>query len=159
VLLGYRHHGLAQMSRPPELGELFWAQMTRATWNAGIQNGQSPTRPLPFDYANRLYDDFDRETRCAIIALYRSAEESEVDARARRQAEVLARRTDRPALVIWGANDPYLPVEMANRQREAFPSAKIEIFEDSGHWPFADNPERTRELLVPFVRQAVAKRR
>jgi pimeloyl-ACP methyl ester carboxylesterase len=155
ALLGYRHHQLAQISRTPEFGELFWAQMTRASWNVGIQQGQSPTRPLPLDYTNRLYDDFDRETRCGIIALYRAAEESEVDAAAQRQAEVLVRRPDRPALVIWGANDPYLPAEMAHRQREAFPSARIEIFEDSGHWPFADNPDRTRELVVPFILEAV----
>jgi pimeloyl-ACP methyl ester carboxylesterase len=155
VLLGYRHHGMAQISRPPEFGELFWAQMNRASASAGMQLGQSPTRPVPLDYTNRIYDDLDRETRCGIIALYRTVEESEINAFAERQAKILVRR-DRPALVIWGANDPYLPAEMANRQREAFPSARIEIFEDSGHWPFAANPERTRELLVPFVRQAVA---
>jgi pimeloyl-ACP methyl ester carboxylesterase len=156
ALLGFRHHQLAQISRIPEVGELFWAQMTRATVNLSLQYGQTLTRPLPFDYTNRLYDDMDRETRCAIIATYRSAEESEINAFAERQAEVLARRPDRPALVIWGANDPYLPAEMANRQREAFPTARIEIFKDSGHWPFADNPQRTRDVLVPFVRQAVA---
>jgi pimeloyl-ACP methyl ester carboxylesterase len=45
---------------------------------------------------------------------------------------------------------------MASRQTEGFPSAHIEIFEDSGHWPFADNPGRTRELVVPFITQAIA---
>ena len=76
---------------------------------------------------------------------------------ARRQAEVLARRKRRPALVIWGAEDPYLPVAMAARQREGFPRARIEIFEESGHWPFLDDPARTEGLVVSFVRRAIRR--
>jgi pimeloyl-ACP methyl ester carboxylesterase len=156
LLLGYRHHGLAQTSRTPEVGEAFWMGMTRTSWSVGIQQGQSPQRPLPLDYANRLYDDFDRETRCATIDLYRSSSEEEINADAERQAEILRLQPERPALVLWGAGDPYLPAEMAERQRQGFPSARIEIFEDSGHWPFADNPERTRELVLPFLQQVTA---
>jgi pimeloyl-ACP methyl ester carboxylesterase len=157
LMLGYKHHQLAQISRTPDGGEAFWLQLTRPFFHAGMQQGQTPQRPLPFDFVDRLYDDLDRETRCAIITLYRAATEEEINAFAEHQAEVLARWPDRPALVIWGANDPYLPAEMAHRQREGFPSAQIEIFEDSGHWPFADNPERTRDLLVPFVRGAIER--
>jgi pimeloyl-ACP methyl ester carboxylesterase len=156
LLLGYKHHRLAQISRTPDVGEAFWLGMNRASWDLGIQQGQSLSRPLPLAFANRLYDDFDRETRCATIAVYRSDDEPEINAFAQRQADILARWRDRPALVIWGAGDPYLPAEMAGRQREGFPSAQVEIFEDSGHWPFADNPGRTRELVVPFIRQALA---
>ena len=56
------------------------------------------------------------------------------------------------ALVIWGERDPFIPPEHAERQREAFPDARVEIFPDSGHWPFVDNAERTRALVVPFLR-------
>ena len=156
LLLGYRHHQLAQISRQPDVGEAFWLQMNRAEWNFGVQQGQTPQRPLPLDFANRLYDDFDRETRCATIGVYRSTDEPEINAFAQRQASILAQQPNRPALVIWGAGDPYLPAEMANRQREGFPSARVEIFGDSGHWPFADNPDRTRELVVPFILNAIA---
>jgi pimeloyl-ACP methyl ester carboxylesterase len=153
LMLGYRHHGTAQISRTPEFGETFWMQMTRPFFNVGIQEGQSPQRPLPLDYVNRLYDDLDRETRCAIIDLYRSSSEEQVNAFAHRQAEILRLQPERPALVLWGGRDPYLPAAMAERQRQGFPSARVEIFEDSGHWPFADNPERTKELVVPFLQQ------
>lgn len=157
LLLGYRHHALAQVSRPPGTGELFWLGLNRATFGTGLQAGQ--TRPLAPATLNRWYDDLDRETRCAILETYRSASEEEVDALARSQAEVLARRKRRPALVIWGAEDPYLPVAMAARQREGFPRARIEIFEDSGHWPFLDDPTRTDGLVVPFVRRAIRRDR
>jgi pimeloyl-ACP methyl ester carboxylesterase len=111
---------------------------------------------LPEEFVDRMYDDFDRETRCAILKAYRSADEPFIHAFSRRQARVFSRWPGRPALVIWGADDPYLPAETAQDQREGFPRARIEIFEDSGHWPFVDHPGRTRRLIVPFIRNAVA---
>jgi pimeloyl-ACP methyl ester carboxylesterase len=156
LLIGYRHHQLAQITRSPA-GEGFWLQLNRASFSTGIQNGQ--TRPLPPEFVNRLYDDLDRETRCAIIALYRSADEPFINRFARRQARILARWRSRPALVIWGADDPYLPAQMAARQRSGFPQARIRILEDAGHWPLVDYRLRTRRLVVPFIRRAIARDR
>ncbi|MBV8997473.1 MAG: alpha/beta hydrolase, partial [Solirubrobacterales bacterium] len=63
----------------------------------------------------------------------------------------------RPALVVWGAHDPYIPVAMAERQRESFPSAKIAILDGSGHWPFADDPPAVGRVVEPFLRSVVAE--
>jgi hypothetical protein len=30
------------------------------------------------------------------------------------------------------------------------------VFEDSGHWPFADDPERTAAVVIPFLREQVS---
>jgi pimeloyl-ACP methyl ester carboxylesterase len=76
----------------------------------------------------------------------------------RRHANAL-RPLDRPALVIWGAHDPYIPVAWAARQREAFPSAEIAVLDDSGHWPFADDPEAVGRLVEPFLRGTVGAER
>jgi pimeloyl-ACP methyl ester carboxylesterase len=149
-LLGYRHHNFAQISRTPEFGESFMLALNRQLWSQGMQEGQRE-RPLPQSFIDRIYDDLDRETRCLILRVYRSAEEEQIEQWGRAQADVLSRRR-RPALIIWGRHDPYLPPEMAERQREVFPGAPIHIFEESGHWPFADDPERTAALVVPFVR-------
>ncbi len=157
LLLGYRHHVLARLSRPAGAGEAFWLGLNRVVFSTGLQVGQ--TRPLPTSALNRWYDDLDRETRCTILETYRASSEDEVDDTARRQAKVLARRPSRPALVIWGEGDPYLPVAMAERQRQGFPRAQIEIFGDSGHWPFIDNAARTDRLVVPFVHRAIARDR
>ena len=63
------------------------------------------------------------------------------------------RALDRPALVLWGTDDAYLPWHMAERQQMAFPSAKIELLEGLGHWPFHEDPGRIAELVVPFLRE------
>src|ERR1700733_7435745 len=63
------------------------------------------------------------------------------------------RQLDRPALVIWGTRDAYLPSEQAERQREAFPSAEVELLEDHGHWVMLEDPARVASLVIPFLRR------
>ena len=95
----------------------------------------------------------DARTSRAILRLYRATDDP--SAIGRRHADAL-RPLDRPALVVWGAHDPYLPVAMAARQREVFPSAELAVLQDSGHWPFADNPDAVGRLVEPFLRRTVS---
>ena len=103
-----------------------------------------------------MYDHIDAGTSRAVLSLYRATDDP--GAGGRRHAEALA-PLDRPALVVWGAHDPYIPVVMAERQRDAFPRAEIAILEDSGHWPFADNPDGVARLVEPFLRGVVGTQR
>lgn len=154
VLVGYSDHYLARIWKTPEAGEQFQASVTHESFTTGINNGQQ--RPLPQTFVDRMYAEYDRPTRCAILSTYRSVDD--VDAYARRQAAILRRRA-RPALVIWGAHDPYLPTELAYRQRDVFPGAKVHVFDDAAHWPFVDDPDRTAKLVVPFLRRVVQPKR
>ena len=45
---------------------------------------------------------------------------------------------------------------MADRQRQTFPSARVEILPDSGHWPFADDPAEVERLLLEFLGRAAS---
>jgi pimeloyl-ACP methyl ester carboxylesterase len=65
----------------------------------------------------------------------------------------MLRELDLPALVVWGTADPYLPVRFAEQQRETFPRAEVVLLGDSGHFPFADNPEAVAGAVVPFMRR------
>jgi pimeloyl-ACP methyl ester carboxylesterase len=67
-----------------------------------------------------MYDDMDRATKRAILALYRATNDPGGE-----PAQLLSatlRPLDRPALVVWGSTDPYIPVEQAERQRQTFPA-------------------------------------
>jgi len=57
--------------------------------------------------------------------------------------------------VIWGRADPYLSASYAERQRDYFPKAKVVVLDDSGHWPFADNPEAVAAEVVPFIKSCM----
>jgi pimeloyl-ACP methyl ester carboxylesterase len=99
--------------------------------------------------------DTRRGTRRAVLKLYRASGDAAVTAR--RMAEAL-RRVPRPVLVVWGNHDPYLPVSIAERQREVFPDAQVVILEGSGHWPFADDPDGVARVVVPFLHQVSAEK-
>jgi pimeloyl-ACP methyl ester carboxylesterase len=149
VLVGYRWHILARIWRTPVLGEVFQATATRPLFRLLTNLGQK--RKLPRSFLDHAYDvNFTRPTRRAVLKLYRAT--SDPDGDGRRQAEAL-RPHDIPALVVWGARDPYIGVETASRQPDAFPRAQVHVFEDSGHWPFVDDPERTAQVVIPFLRE------
>ena len=152
VLLDYYGHALAHTWRTPGVGESSMASTDRSGFHTVIQNGQ--TKPLPRDFVDRMYDDFDRMTRCAVLRLYRNTDDP--SGMGYRQAAALRPR-DIPALVIWGEDDPYLPPSLAYRQREAFPRARVVVFEDAAHWPFIDYPRRTAAEVVPFLRAQLAR--
>ena len=103
-----------------------------------------------------MYTDLDRGTKRAILALYRATDDP---AGASVQLGAALQPLDRPTLVIWGRHDPYVPVALAERQREAFPGARVEILDSSGHWPFADDPERTERLVLEFLSTVVGANR
>ena len=151
VLVGFRWHGFARLNRAPLLGEVMAAATTRLGFRTVMRRYNPQPRKLPEEFLERWWRDYDMGTRRAGLRFYRAAPPSSIE----RLAPIL-RQLDRPALVVWGAHDRFLPVEQAELQKESFPSAEVVIFEDSGHWPFLDNPERAAELIVPFLRRQAA---
>lgn len=148
VLIDYRWHRLAKIWRMPGLGEAFMASTTRPGFR--ILLGHDNPR-LPAAAIDRLYDvSHSWPTKRAVLKLYRATPASAMGA----LREPL-RRLDRPALVVWGTDDVYIPWQQAERQRESFPSARIELLEGLGHWPFLEDPAHAAELVIPFLRQHV----
>jgi pimeloyl-ACP methyl ester carboxylesterase len=148
VLIGYRWHYLARIWRTPVLGELFQSTTTLPGFRLLLRHGNP--RGLPREFVERMYRDYDRGTKRAVLRLYRSTSAGVLEAPLPAMREL-----DPPTLVVWGAHDPYLPVEQAQGQRQAFPSAQVVMLEGSGHWPFADDPQQVADTVVPFLRSAV----
>jgi pimeloyl-ACP methyl ester carboxylesterase len=151
VLLGYRWHYLAKIWRTPGVGEAFMATASRPALKLLLRHGNP--RGLPEPFFDRMWQNFDRGTRRGVLRLYRSTPDPGAVSlewhRALRTRHV-------PALVVWGARDPYLPVQLAYRQRETFPGAEVTVLDDSGHWPHADNPAAVEAAIVPFLRRQLA---
>jgi pimeloyl-ACP methyl ester carboxylesterase len=148
ALIDYRWHILARIWQRRVLGELFMATTSRFAFRTLSNRGQK--RKLPRDYLDSMYDDFDRATRHAVLKHYRA--EADPVPGARRQADAL-RPHDLPALVLWGARDPYLGLELGKAQSQAFPGAPLVVLPDSGHWPFIDNPDEVASHVIPFLRE------
>jgi menaquinone-9 beta-reductase len=154
ALVDYSWHYLARIWRTPVAGEGFQAMTNRSGFRIALRHGNP--RGLPRAFVDRMYDDMDAGTSRAILRLYRAT--NEPSAMGRMHADAL-RPLDRPALVVWGAHDPYLPTDLTARQRDAFPSVEIAVLEGSGHWPHADDPEAVGRLVERFLRRGLGAER
>jgi pimeloyl-ACP methyl ester carboxylesterase len=151
VLPDYKWHHYAKIWRTPGLGELFQLTATRQAFRLLLGRENPRLQPAALD---RIYDAARQwPTKRAVLNLYRAS-----PARAMRGPIETLRALDRPALVLWGTGDAYLPWRLAERQREAFPSARIELLEGLGHWPFYEDPARVAELVLPFLQEQVGTR-
>lgn len=148
ALKGYRWHFAARIWRLPLVGELFQHAISETAFRA-LVNFRA-RRPLPPDFVQRMYREYDAGTRRAVLRLYRAT--SDLAGLARRFSEAL-RALRCPALVIWGARDAFVPVRYAATQREVFPDAEIHLLPDSGHFPYADDPDAVAARLIPFLRR------
>lgn len=150
ILPGYRWHFMARLWRTPLLGELVQASTTAFGFRQLLKLGNP--RGLPPDFVARMYHDYDKGTRRAVLRLYRATGPEEVE---RFSADVLAalRPHQIPALVIWGQRDIFIPSRYAEVQREVFPDLRTVMLADSGHWAFADNPAACADALGGFLQR------
>jgi len=95
-----------------------------------------------------MYDDYDRTTRRTVLALYRATPDPGEHAAQIGPALAALRK---PALVVWGAKDPYLSADYAERQREFFDVRDVVMLRESGHWAFQDDPDGVAGALLPFL--------
>lgn len=153
AILGDRMHWLGKVWRTRGAGEVSMATSNRPAFRMMFKQGNP--RGLPRTFVDRMYGDFDRGTRRAVLRIYRSTDEV---AAAAREVVAALRPLDLPALVVWGRADPYISVDMAERQREVFPSAEVVVLDESGHWPFADDPDGVAAAVAPFLRDQVGAR-
>lgn len=56
-----------------------------------------------------------------------------------------------PTLIVWGADDPFIPVRHAIATHEAIPGSRLEIFLGVGHYPHCEAPARFVQVLVDFI--------
>lgn len=63
----------------------------------------------------------------------------------------LYRAAQLPTLIVWGAQDPFIPVAHAAVAHKAIPGSRLEIFDGVGHYPHCEAPERFVEVLVDFI--------
>jgi len=158
VLPGYTWHTMAKRWRTPVLGELVQAWIPRAGWRRAM--AKANPKGLPSEFVEKMYDDYDRGTRRAVLKLYRATPDSATPGAGNMMDQLggAMAQLHKPALVVWGAKDPFLGVEYAERQREFFAVQDVVILPDSGHWPFQDDPQRVAQTVLPFLRKQLGVR-
>lgn len=145
LLPGYRWHWIARLWRRRGVGELLNATTSRAAMALLLRQATADRKPMPPEFVDTIWRYFDRGTRRAILELYRSAPEQALAAAGSGLAEL-----ECPALVAWGARDPYLPPEFGRLYTERLPHSELLVLPDAGHWPWIDRPDLI-DTVVTFL--------
>jgi pimeloyl-ACP methyl ester carboxylesterase len=144
-LPGYRWHRTARIWRTPVLGELAMGMTSRRLLRLASREATASHEPLPDAWAQSIHAHFDHGTQRAILRLYRSSPPEALAAAGERLSALTM-----PALVVWGARDPYIPARFGREYARVLPHAELLELSDAGHWPWlerADLVERVTGFL------------
>jgi pimeloyl-ACP methyl ester carboxylesterase len=137
----YVWHDMAQAWQTPEVGE----QVMEAMQGDALVEGL--TEMLGREQATVVASHVDATMSDCILKLYRSATDGfgewhhAVDG------------IDRPGVVIWGADDPYVGAEFGERLAQRT-HARLVMFPDSGHWWPVTRPAEVAAALQTLWQSA-----
>jgi len=137
-------HDLANVLRTPEEGE----QLIRSFTHEGFQGAMAAlskgmSREAIDEYWKCFADD---ARRLGHLELYRSGDFEKLIPYEGRVAAL-----GLPALILWGEDDRFAGVQMAERFHEELPGSELVLFEEAGHFVWDDQPERATQALVDFL--------
>ncbi len=136
LLPGFAWPWFARLWRRRGVGELAMGATTRRLLARILRQGG-----FPGDRLDTVWQQFDQGTQRAILRLYRSVPAGGLD---------LAPQPNRPALVLWGERDPWLPVALGQAYARLLPGAAFDTIPDAGHWPWFDQPS-TIDTVARFL--------
>jgi pimeloyl-ACP methyl ester carboxylesterase len=136
LLPGYRWHRTAGIWRTRGLGELSNLLWSRRLLDYGLRESRGEWSRHDPAFVDMIWDHFDRDTRAAVLRLYRSADPDRLAAAGRRLGSIAA-----PALVVWGGRDRYLPGRFGQAWARNLPNAELYEVPKAGHWPWIDAPQ------------------
>ncbi|NUA30261.1 alpha/beta fold hydrolase, partial [Cupriavidus basilensis] len=125
----------------------------RAT-SARIRNGEHAA--VTQEFAAKAIPPSDIISRATFVQM---ARDSGVELFARQSDATLTRRdhwdtlatVKVPTLLIWGAADTFVPIEVGRRLADVLPDARFEEFPGCGHFPSMERPEMTTAIAREWL--------
>ncbi|WP_199487534.1 alpha/beta fold hydrolase [Actinomadura spongiicola] len=121
-------------------------ELTRARLRLLMASADDATEEL-VDVRHRIYH---RPDFVANIDNLLCLQTMEVRRRNLLTPEQLARITA-PTLIVWGRKNPFGDVPEAQAMHEAIPGSRLELFDDTGHWPQHEQAARYNPLSLAFL--------
>jgi pimeloyl-ACP methyl ester carboxylesterase len=120
------------------------ATLARALGSIGLQAG-----PDIAEGARGYASLNDREARAAFLHTIRAV----IDPLGQRISAVdrLYLAEAMPSMIVWGENDPIIPIEHGEIAHAAMPGSRFEVIPGAGHFPQITDPIRIAHLLAEFV--------
>jgi pimeloyl-ACP methyl ester carboxylesterase len=134
----YTWHDMAQQWQTPGVGEQMMDLMTPEVMAASLT-----ASGIPADIAHASAQRIDGEMKDAILRLYRSA----LHVGAEWQPAMAT--VTRPALIVWGANDPFADARFAERLADRV-RGELVVLPDCGHWWPVERPDDAVAAMQRF---------
>ncbi|MDJ0922765.1 MAG: alpha/beta hydrolase [Henriciella sp.] len=131
----YQWHTMARRWQTPIIGELVMALAPAAALKKGLAD-----QGLPTDLAAEEAAHWNGTMKGAILKLYRSAKTAGTD-----WYDEIDKLPER-GLIFWGVDDPYVPVEIAEKFA-ADTSAALSKQTQTGHWSIVERAPELAEAL------------
>jgi len=140
-----RWHGLATVMRTPGEGEALIDGLTRESLGAALRNASSGMTDDAMDEYWKCFADPVR--RAGSLELYRSGDFEKLIPYEPRLAALSV-----PALVLWGAQDRFAGVALAERFHRTLADSQLHVIDGVGHFVWEDAPEPSTAAAAAFLR-------
>ena len=137
-------HRLGSALRTPGQGERLLDNLTRDAFATMIRDLGGRLSERAIDEYWKAFTTSDR--RQGLLELFRSGD---FDKLAPYEGEL--GRMGVPALILWGANDPFVPLEAAERFDREIADSKLVVLPEASHFLFDDEPERCAGEVAGFL--------
>jgi haloalkane dehalogenase len=138
---------IAKTMRTPIQGEALVDSLSRDGFATLLEAASSAFDEHALDEYWKAFTSADG--RRGMLELYRSFDLDELKPYQARLAAL-----EVPALILWGQQDEFLPLDYATRFAEQIPGSKLVLLEGVRHFLFEDEPERCAQEVIDFLRQA-----
>lgn len=142
----YKWHFWGRVWRTPILGELSNLILTKSLYKNGLRKS-SPK--LTDAFLEKGYALITPKMQKTVLSLYRAMSPSVFKGW---EDKYLALTENKPVIVIWGENDPYIPLSFGYAERMAN-GQTVHRIEEAGHWVAAEMPELFAKYWLDFARE------
>jgi pimeloyl-ACP methyl ester carboxylesterase len=145
LLGGFRWRGWARFVRMPLIGPVAIGFGTPRVVRRISRGASAGPDPMAEPFLANIDEHLDIGTERALLRLLRSATPESLAAAGADLGCISA-----PALVLWGARDPWIEPRFGAGYAATLGDATLETIQDAGHWPWLDRPELA-DRIVAFL--------
>jgi pimeloyl-ACP methyl ester carboxylesterase len=133
-----------RIAMTPVLNRVALKLMTRGVIEASLRDSYGDPSKITPELVDRYYEINLREgNRHALVERFRQVPHEEIE-------EEIGKVTI-PTLIVWGGRDNLLPPAHAERFHRAIPGSRVVMFDDLGHVPQEEDPQRTVAAVKAFL--------
>jgi len=136
-----------RLLRTRVIGDLFTGDwFLKRFLRGGVVKQEAMTDTMLNDYLKPYHDD--PGARVALLKCVR-----ELNLRPSLESEIQATlgKIQAPTLIMWGAEDPYVPLDFAKKLKDDIPNSELYVVLQSGHYVQEERPEDVRAALKEFI--------